>query len=124
MEAFIRNRVQDPRFNSRPVELRTGRDVTRWAPLDTHTVSRITASAAVSKETYSPKRERSRSPKKKRRMKASGSGSETDSESDNEVSAKKKDSSKKKDSGNGRCWKGYKPVPGKPPYSDGSCEPA
>jgi hypothetical protein len=119
MEAFIRNRVQDPRFNSRPVELRTGREVTRWAPLDTHTVSRVTASAAVSKETYSPKKkDRSRSPKKKRRMKASGSGSETDSGSDNEVSAKKKDS------GNGRCWKGYKPVPGKKPYSDGSCEKA
>tara|TARA_B110001452_G_scaffold61434_1_gene48215 strand:- start:4858 stop:5211 length:354 start_codon:yes stop_codon:yes gene_type:complete len=117
MEGFIRNRVQDPRFNSRPVELRTGREVTRWAPLDTHTVSRVTASAAVSKESYSPKKERSRSPKKKRRMKASGSGSETDSGSDNEVSAKK-------DSGNGRCWKGYKPVPGKKAYSDGSCEKA
>lgn len=22
-----------------------------------------------------------------------------------------------------RCWKGYKPTPGKKPYSDGSCEP-
>ena len=22
-----------------------------------------------------------------------------------------------------RCWPGYKPVPGKKPYSDGSCEP-
>jgi hypothetical protein len=22
----------------------------------------------------------------------------------------------------GRCWTGYKPVPGKAPYSDGSCE--
>jgi hypothetical protein len=23
----------------------------------------------------------------------------------------------------GRCWKGYEPVPGKTPYSDGSCQP-
>lgn len=24
----------------------------------------------------------------------------------------------------GRCWAGYEPVPGKEPYSDGSCRPA
>ena len=24
----------------------------------------------------------------------------------------------------GRCWEGYEPVPGKEPYSDGSCRPA
>lgn len=23
----------------------------------------------------------------------------------------------------GRCWKGYEPVPGKEPYSKGSCKP-
>lgn len=23
---------------------------------------------------------------------------------------------------NGRCWKGYEPVKGKKPYSDGSCK--
>ena len=23
----------------------------------------------------------------------------------------------------GRCWAGYEPVPGKEPYSDGSCRP-
>tara|TARA_B100002019_G_C21266677_1_gene599807 strand:+ start:1271 stop:1492 length:222 start_codon:yes stop_codon:yes gene_type:complete len=23
----------------------------------------------------------------------------------------------------GRCWDGYEPVPGKEPYSDGSCQP-
>lgn len=25
---------------------------------------------------------------------------------------------------NGRCWKGYKPVAGKEPYSSGSCKKA
>lgn len=33
--------------------------------------------------------------------------------------AAKKDDRKKK----GRCWEGYEPVPGKEPYSEGSCRP-
>lgn len=28
----------------------------------------------------------------------------------------------KKTAKKGRCWKGYKPVPGKKPYSKGSCK--
>ena len=55
--------------------------------------------------------------KKKRRPRESGSGSESyssSSESDGEGNRRSK---KKK----GRCWKGYEPVPGKAPYSEGSC---
>ena len=44
---------------------------------------------------------------------SSSSGSETDG-------GTKKDKSKKKKK-KGRCWPGYKPTPGKEPYSDGSC---
>ena len=36
--------------------------------------------------------------------------------------SKKKSMGKKK--GGGRCWTGYKPVPGKKPFSKGSCAKA
>jgi hypothetical protein len=54
-----------------------------------------------------------------RRPKANGSGSESyssSSESDGEGGRKSKRS--------GRCWRGYKPVPGKKAYSPGSCKKA
>ena len=38
--------------------------------------------------------------------------------------AKVKKSRKKKTKKRGRCWKGYKPTPGKTPYSKGSCRKA
>ena len=47
-----------------------------------------------------------RNARKKRRKEAGGDSNSATSSSDD---------------GNGRCWKGYEPVPGKKPYSDGSC---
>lgn len=47
-----------------------------------------------------------RNARKKRRKEAGGDSDSATSSSDD---------------GNGRCWKGYEPVPGKKPYSDGSC---
>lgn len=114
MEAFIQNRVSDPRFNSRPVEMKQS---ARWQPLNVTTrdssiapmrATRVNASmAAEKKESYAG----NASPKKKRRKKASGSGSETASSSSDD----------EKNDESGRCWKGYRPVAGKKPYSDGSC---
>jgi hypothetical protein len=47
-----------------------------------------------------------RDARKKRRKEAGGDSDSATSSSDD---------------GNGRCWKGYEPVPGKKPYSDDSC---
>ncbi|MGZ0214214.1 MAG: hypothetical protein ACKVI4_17180 [Actinomycetales bacterium] len=43
------------------------------------------------------------------------------SSSDGEGGRKSKRTGEKK---KGRCWTGYEPVPGKKPYSDGSCQKA
>lgn len=50
---------------------------------------------------------------KKSDSSSSSSGSDTD--------GGKKDKKDKKKKKKGRCWEGYKPTPGKEPYSDGSC---
>lgn len=121
MDNFIRQRVSDPRFNSRPVDMALGK---RWKSLNVSRrdppasastapvrFSRVNASMDSDKK---PSAAPDGSPKKKRRKKASGSGSETDSSSSEDEKGDK----------SGRCWKGYKPVPGKKPYSDGSCAKA
>ena len=53
-----------------------------------------------------PKKKRMMGPRRKKGMKMSG----------------KKSSGKKSGGKSGRCWAGYKPTPGKKPYSKGSCQ--
>ena len=60
----------------------------------------------------------------KAKASAKSSSSESDGEGGRRKKKKEKKSSEDKDGGNGRCWKGYEPVSGKEPYSDGSCRKA
>lgn len=118
MEAFIQNRTSDPRFRSKHVDphanLGWDRLDTTLRPTGTQAV-RYNASASEYKSEPTEKKRSADSDAKekpkKRRKKKSGSGSETD------TAASGSDS-------NGRCWKGYKPVKGKKPYTPGSCEKA
>lgn len=83
---------------------------------DNLTVSRHTASAGITKSNHTF----TMATNKKRRPNAGGSGSESyssSSESDGGGNRRSKKSG-------GRCWKGYKPTPGKKRYSDGSCQKA
>jgi hypothetical protein len=122
MEGFIRNRLSDPRFNSRPVYLHTGNETTNWAPAQAVSVRRVNASAPPSYDKKSTSKKRPSSPKKR-----DDSGADSGSESDNDGEKPKK-KKKKSDSDGGKkkcdCWEGYKRVPGTAPCSEGSCEKA
>ena len=128
MDGFLSRRVADRRFTSMRVDMGAKTTVTPWyhstnsnavpSKRDNFTVSRHTASAlsgiTKTKHTFTM------AGKKKRRPKTSGSGSESYSSSSESDGGGNRRSKKKK----GRCWKGYKPTPGKKPYSDGSCQKA
>ena len=135
MESFIRNRIQDRRFNSQPVQVRTGHEVTRWAPMEYHTVTRVNANKPVDTgvstswvslasrpdihsiqrvnasmgETSYSKEGASEKPKKKKAKTTSKKGSDAGS-----VTSDGTD--------NGSCWSNYRRN-SKPKYSKGSCEP-
>lgn len=125
MDGYLSRRGSDRRFGSGRVDMGATTAVSPWyasnnrqsAPTkkDQITVTKHLASAGITKKkhTFATKGDG------KRRPKAKGSGSESyssSSESDGGGGRKSKKS--------GRCWKGYKPTPGKKPYSDGSCQKA
>ena len=101
MENFIRHRLNDRRFNSQPVVVRTGHEVTRWAPIQKTSVSRVNASATMKHDAY----KKDSSPKKKKR-KTDEDKSDHDSDSDSDDGKKKdKEAGKAEDD---PCWKGYR----------------
>ena len=111
MDAFIRSRLQDPRFNSAPVHVRTGHEVTRWAPLDT-TVTRVNASGkdmTMHHDAYKSDKKEKDSPKKRKKEDSNKSEKESGGEDDDKSpkkKKKKKESDGDKDDKSGRCWKG------------------
>ena len=118
MEAFIRSHTGDPRFRSKLVDLYVDlgweRPNTMLRPTETQAVRYNASAAEYKSEPVENKRKADSDAKekpKKRRKTKSGSGTETD------TAASESDS-------NGRCWKGYKPVPGKKAYAPGSCAKA
>lgn len=110
MEGFIRNRLNDPRFNSTPVQVRTGREVTQWAPLDT-TVTRINASGknmTMHHDSY-----KSNSPKKRKKEDGDSSDSKSGNDSGKDSGNKSPKKKKKRETREGGkakndpCWPGY-----------------
>lgn len=123
MEGFLSRRGADHRFGSGRINMNAPSAVTPWyhstntnaTKRDNLTVSRHTASAGITKSNHTFATE-----KKKRRPNAGGNGSESYSSSSESDGGGNRRSKKKKS----RCWKGYKPTPGKKPYSEGSCKKA
>ena len=122
MERFIRSRMQDPRFNSKPVQMRTGHEVTRWAPTQYYTVSRVNANK--------PEANGSKNSNVSEKRKESD-GAKSESESEDEDGEKKKKKKKKEDkkedkepgkATNDPCWKGYERDESVPKYKPGSCK--
>lgn len=111
MEVFIKKRLEDRRFHSASTEVLPKHEVSGWAPLVT-TITRVNAS----KTDHSPKKKESES-------ESSDSDGGPDDKSPRKKKKKKKNDEDEGDE-SGRCWKGYKPVPGKAAYSEGSCEKA
>lgn len=108
MEQFIRNRIEDRRFNSAPVYVRTGHEVSRWAPVDT-SVTRVNASGStmtLHHDAYKSDKKEKDSPKKKKDD--DGEKSDNDSGDDNKSpkKKKKKKESDDKDDKRKRCWEG------------------
>jgi len=126
MDGYLAQRTSGRRFGSGRIDMSASSAVTPWysssnmqstpTKKDHITVTKhiASASAGISKRSHT-----FAMAAKKRRPKSKGSGSESyssSSESDGGGGRKSKKS--------GRCWKGYKPTPGKKPYSDGSCQKA
>lgn len=111
MERFIRNRLEDPRFNSRPVYVRTGREVTNWASTSDHTVTRVVAN----KMTYHTEKSEGNSEERNKKKSDDDDGNKSDSGSEDESGEKKKKPKKKKKvdtreggkAQNDPCWPGY-----------------
>jgi len=122
-EIFLAQRLQDRRFASSNVSMGADTAITPWyastnashtaSRADNLTVSRHLASMGDAKPSKSIAKKA-----RKKRPKASGSGSESYSSSSESDGGGGRRSKKSK----GRCWKGYKPVPGKKAYSNDSCE--
>lgn len=132
MEQFIRARLSDPRFDSKPVSMNNRPQWARVAGPPTSSfasVSRVTASAAKRSHDKMHFKSSDSDYKKEGKKDDDKSGSESDSDDDEhkDKAASVTKSEASKDGGDsdsekkGTCWKGYKKVKGKADYSDDSC---
>ena len=106
MDRFLSNRLSDPRFGKRPIDA-----VTPWYSAESRFSPESIApdAAGLNVTRYNASYGGGGSGdegKKKKKKKKSGDGSATSDGTDG-----------------GRCWSDYDAVPGKEPYSEGSCQP-
>ena len=118
MEGYLQRRLNDPRYaNAQRAVVAPPTAQVPWyaggnasAPPQQLHFSKYEASAKKD-EGGGDKAKKKRSKDSKDSKKSDSSGSESDGKGGRRKKEKKK----------GRCWKGYKPTPGKEPYSEGSC---
>ena len=113
MEGYLKRRLSDPRYTQvqRAVLAPPAAQVPWYAPAQAQP-QRL----HCSKYEASAKKDDGGEKAKKKQKKDGKDSSSSGSESDGKGGRRKKEKKKK-----GRCWTGYKPTPGKEPYSEGSC---